>query len=309
MSTLLLLTRAGPTLVRFRGQGTLGVAGIVEYQQVPSVMFGGAGELSLTGEAGLAPAEMILEILDPNQDQAPTSVTVVVAEAWPLREVDFYLDGILIWTGFTDTYGGMSPTSISISAELGTQGTHTLTAQQPGAFMGSATFTLARPPAPAPVIVGADAQAVDVTGAVRANGTRRWILQDLLPSEAGGIGSWIMPYNPKEMTSPHLERSYSTRHTTALSGQHHIFEGGKVPVEWVFSGFAPTQEMHDKLLQYGDLNRRLYVIDHRKRAWKVVILDVDLSPRLQENFEGAQVDGHDYSVTAMVLDQEWVAAP
>ena len=154
--------------------------------------------------------------------------------------------------------------------------------------------------------MGPDAQAVEIPGAV-ISGHRHWVLQDMLAASEGGIGSYILPMNPREMTSPHLEHAFTSRHTTAKDGQFHVFQAGKMPKEWSFSGYSPTQEMAEKLLQYRRLNRRLYIIDHRNRAWKCIITNVEIKPRLRHIFNGEVSDwGSDYTVTATVLDQDWV---
>lgn len=245
-----------------------------------------------------------LVVLDETLTQAPTAVQVVLAEAIPETTVTFSIDGLVVFTATTDSEGYLAPTSVPVPEAVGAKGAHTITAKQIGARASSATFTLARNPSPHPRVIGPDAQAVEVPGAVLPSGSRRWVLQDLMP---GGLGSYILPQNPAEMTSPHQERTLSATHTTATSGQFHVTEAGPAPVEWSFSGYCPTQAMHDKLLAYGALNRRFYVIDHRGRAWKATFVHVDLAPRRRHTYQGEVTDwGHDYTVSALIYDQDWV---
>lgn len=272
----------------------------------PPVIVAGQAFTSLTGAfdgfADLGPMPG-LSVLDKTLTRAPTSATVVFTGGIASTEVIFDIDGTEVYRATTDSDGELSPTSIPIPEPLGA-GTHTVTATQVGARASSDTFTLARDPSPYPIVRGPDAQAVDVPGAVSVNGSRDWVLQDLMP---GGLGSYILPVSPSTMTSPHVERLLQAAHTTSRTGRFHVNEGGPAPVEWQFSGYCPTQAMLDKLVAYGELNRRFYVIDHRGRAWKVTFVNVDASPRLRHTYNGVASDwGHDYTVSALVFDQQWV---
>lgn len=259
---------------------------------------------------------MSLEIINPVLEQAPTVLLASVSEAQPDVETRFYLDGLLVYTTMADTQGLVPLVSIGISRTQGSVGTHTLQARQTGSISADETFTILTAPSNEPTDVGVDAQAVEIPGAVTSNGTRRWVFQDLLPDVDGGIGSWIMPMNPQEMTAPYLQVNTSTIHSTALGGiigepaevgQYHIFEGNTIPQDWQFKGYCPTKEMHDKIIEYRNLNRRIYIIDHRNRAWKVVIMDVSFTPKLRQIYNGVPTDwGADYEVNCLILDQSYV---
>lgn len=297
----------------FSGEGTL-TAAVGGQRQTATAAFSGSGKLKARG-VRIAVPEMVLEVLDPTLKRAPTAVVVTLVNGWANREIDFFIDDVLIWTTTADPEGNLAPTSINVpeQAPLSNAGTHTIRAEQLGSQSASATFTLNRNPQPYPIAMGPDAQAVDVPGVIRPNGTRAWVFQDLHPVEYGGIGSYVLPYNPSKMSPPYLERAYSTFHTTApqdeygRGGQWHIMQGGTVPKEWTFEGYVPDQEQHDRMLEYLHLNRRFYVIDHRKRAWKVVFTNIEFTARLHQVFNNTPTDwGHDYVVTATVFDQSWV---
>jgi hypothetical protein len=247
--------------------------------------------------------ELAVAVLDRTLNQAPTALTVTVAGAAPRATVVFKIDGTTVDEADTNSNGNIAPYSIPVPESVGKAGTHTVTATS-GGQTASATFTLKRDPMTAPRVLGPDAQAVDVPGSV-VNGIRKWVLQDLMP---GGRGSYVMPYNPISMTHPHLERGLSAPHSTATTGQFHVYEEGPAPVAWEFKGYCPTQAMHDELISYRNLNRRFYVIDHRGRAWKVTFVEVAMVPRLRHiGFDGVATDwGHDYTVRALVYDQDWV---
>lgn len=310
MSALVILQNSGPAPdgASFTGQGDLSViAGGMEIDG-GVVTLSGSGTVDTALEEFESPAELTVQIIEGEVlDRAPTSLTVVVSDGYPETDIDFYIDGNLVYTALSNIDGGLAPTTIEVPVSLGAAGSHTLTAVQTGSFTGSDTFTIVQDPALFPIASGADAPAVEVPGTLTENGTRRWVLQDLLPEVDGGIGSYVMPMNPKEMTSPFLEYQMTTKHTTALSGQFHVFEGASQSKQWTFSGFCPFQEMHDKLQQYRDLNRRFYIIDHRNRAWVSVIVDIEFSALLRKNYNNIETDwGHDYTATVFTFSQTWV---
>lgn len=245
-----------------------------------------------------------LVVEDAELDRAPTTVVVSIVNAVENATMSFYIDGAHVYDSETDSDGSLGPLSIPVSDSF-VAGTHTISATQAGHPTSSATFTLDRNPPLYPITRGEDAQAVDVSGAVTPQGTRKWILQDLMP---GGLGSYVLPVSPAQMDNPEFERQLSAQHTTAVDGAYHVFEAGAAPLEWTFGGYCPTQEMHDKLKAFGGLNRRFYVIDHRGRAFKVAFANVEMTPRLRQlNIYGDLTDSvFDYTVNALVYDQDWV---
>lgn len=209
-----------------------------------------------------------------------------------------------IYEALFDYDGGSSTTTGTIILDGGTPGTSftDLTDIE----VASAEFLLTRAPAASPTTMGADAQAVALPGAI-SHDTRHWVFQDLLGAEDGGIGSFILPRNPREMTSPHLEHVFNSRHTTAITGRHHVFQTAMVPHEWTFTGLCFTQEQQEAMEAFRNLNRRFYIIDHRNRAWKCIIQNMEFTPRLRTNFNGVLTDwASEYTCTAIVLDQNWV---
>lgn len=285
------------------GTGTLAMTG---YEVTGPLQLTGDGTTGVTGARDVVP-EMRLEVLDPVLNQAPTAITIMLFDARPKTVVTFNIDGTVIATRTANSSGGLGPLSLAVPESVGAAGTHTITATQAGSLTASATFTLRRAPVTAPRIVGPDADPVDIPGALTSTGVRRWILQDLMP---GGLGSYILPHNPTTMSDPHFEKLLEAMPTTssvAVSGQFHVFEGGEPPAEWQFSGYCPTQAMHDKLVAYAGLKRRFYIVDHRRRAWKTTIVSVDLTARRrQARDDGTLTDwAHDYTVNALVYDRNW----
>lgn len=303
-------------------QGPLGVAGETSSAASLGVVLIGAavsvtldltavGVLEIASEGiSVAPVGEVV-ILDPEIDRAPGSISIVLAGATPESDVEFWIDGQYVWGARVDSDGNLGVTSIGITATLGGQaGPHTFEVRQlptSGGFtIASADYLVLNDPATLPAVVGADQQAIEVPGAVR-NGVRYFVFQDLLPVADGGIGSYVLPQNPAKMTSPHYELQTSARRTTASTGQYHVFQGGSEPKPWTLEGYTASQEMLDKFQEYRHLNRRFYIIDHRNRAWKVILTEFSAAPRLRHVFNGVQTDiGSDYTITALILDQNWV---
>ena len=306
--------------VALSGAGFLDVAVDTEHHSAPALALTGIGTLIVSGNR-FQPAEMVLQILDSHLQRAPTAVTVVIAEARPNRKIEFYIDDVYVAQATADADGFLSPYSINIPeypSTVSSAGSHHLKAEQSGSYDAEAEFELDKDPQRYPIAMGPDAQAVEVPEAVRPNGTRAWVLQDLYPAERGGLGSYVMPLNPIRMTNPYLEFQYTVHPTTVpvrlygKGGQFHVMQGGPVPKQWTFEGYCPTQDMQNQLLAYKNLNRRFYVIDHRNRAWIVAIQGIDFRARHRQQWAMAgqpakSTDwGHDYTVTATVLDQQWV---
>lgn len=259
--------------------------------------------LVLEGSAAADNADMVIAVLDTDLVRAPTSATVVLAGGWPNTNVDFYIDGGYITTLYTDEDGCIAASSIDVPEPLGA-GTHTITAQQENSADATATFNLKDDPNLALVAIGQDAMPVQVADTLRPNGTRRWVLQDLLP---GGLGSWVMPRNPTGMSSPYVDNALASKHTTARSGgQFHVTQGGTIPRDWSFSGEIFSKEEYLQLEAYRNLNRRFYIIDHRNRAWICVITDIAWTNHLQTNFDGEQTDwAADYEVSVTTFSQTY----
>lgn len=274
----------------------------------------GRGQLEIVDEFISIAPEMRLVIRDKVLHRAPTAVTFTLAGGmgnWPTR---FYIDNTLVWVGSTDSEGGMGATSISVFEAGDAKGSHVLEARQSlsdGSLVyGSDTYVLQNVPEVEAGVQNADAQAVIVPGAEQ-DGFYRWVFQDLRPIELGGIGSYVFPHNPEEMDSPKVERPLTAKHTVAVDGMFHIYEASRQPKSWKMSGFCPTQEHRLAIEAYRDINRRFWAIDHRNRAWKVVFADASFTPRLRQNYNGQEVDGHDFELELIILDQLWIkpAAP
>lgn len=271
-----------------------------------NVGFSGEGTLTpgplFDPDAPDIPVQLVFSVVDDSLIQAPTVVVVSVWNGDPGEMYVFRIDGDVVYSARALPSGDLPMTSIPVDEEHGAAGSHTISVTQ-GSLHATDTFTIRRAPNLTETVMGPDTAPVEPpSGVYRANGTRLWVLQDLMP---GGLGTYILPVNPAEMDNPAFERALSTRHPTAKNGQWHIYEGAPTPLDWSFQGYCPTQEMHDKLHAFGSLNRRFYLIDHRERVWIVSFSQVDAVARLRENdIYGQESDWvHDYTVTAQIYSQ------
>jgi hypothetical protein len=293
--------------------GVLAGVPVAELPSVPdiTIAFDSVGDLEVEDLILIDPT-LYLSIMEPTTLlQAPSAITVIITGGQAGFDAVLDIDGTDLMTVELDIAGGLGPTTLSVSEALGAAGDHDVTATQTvpsGAVKTStATFTVLLDPSPYPTPPDLDADPEDVPEAeVPGTDVRRWVLQDLAPD---GLGSYILPLNPKEMTSPHFQRALTSKRTTASirqGGSYHVFQASGLAKDWQFSGYAPTEEMCDKLEAYRDLNTRFYLIDHRNRAWQVVFTHVDIKPRLRHSYNGEITDwGSDYVVSATILDQNW----
>lgn len=254
----------------------------------------------------IMPPEVVLTLLTPVLNQAPGNIEASISGGTPEAVVDIKIDTVTVLTVTLDTDGNAGPLSVPVSNTLGTAGTHDLTAGT-----AATTFDITLDPTAFPVTPGADEPPSDVSPVV--GGVRKWVFQDPVIG-AGGIGYWVLPYNPKptDTTSPFPVKAFTSKHTTGNAGKWHIFQGQTPPKEWNFGGYLPRQEDVERLMEFRDLNRRFYIIDHRNRAWVCVLTHVEIVPRLRHtwvaNHEEPLVTdwGHDYKVTAMIVNPNWL---
>lgn len=249
-----------------------------------------------------------ITLYDSNIEIAPGSLTGSVYNAFLLDQlVVFKVDGIEVLSAYPNNEGMIPLISIPVPDLLDIDGNHLM---QPGVhtlsiLQGSATaettFTVANPP------IVDQADGTDLSPTMASNESSRWSFEDVMP---GGIGKWVLPMNPSEMTSPPFTRKLTNKTTTASAehgGAFHFYEDGYTPVEWTFKGYCPTPEMRSKLEQYANLNRRWYLKDHRDRAWIVTMKQLELTPKLVQNWNGKLInDGHEYSATVLVLSRDWI---
>lgn len=236
-------------------------------------------------------------------DDIEGTLTVFVQGAAPLEDVTFAIGEDPAYTDIgvltADANGDVGPADLFIP-DLGVSGDLTLRATSPTGGFDTITITI---PGGAG---GTGDPGVDSPPVLIAGSAGRWVMQDLMP---GGIGSWVMPINPKSMSNPHVAKTVGVRHTTALNtGQYAVAENTPDVVGWTIAGYCPDEAYHDKLTSYAELNRRIYVIDHRGRAWKCAVTGLEITPRKRqiENDGTAQDWAADYRMTFTITEPEFL---
>lgn len=222
------------------------------------------------------PYDGVLEFVNPNLFRAPGALTASVMNFTPNTPLAFNLGELNIYNATTDAGGSIVEVSIPITGSL-FPGTYTMNVIATGtdgiaAESATGTFTVQHSPLATPTPLDLTPIAVPPAGGTVV----RWVFQDPTP---GGLGSYRVPINPKEMTSPFAPRAISLDYSTAADGQALFWEGAQPAYPWTFSGYLNTQDHLNKLENFAALNRRFWIIDHRNRAWICTFLSFDPTPK------------------------------
>lgn len=236
---------------------------------------GGGGE-----DEDAVPPQPYLGVADYQIDVAPGTIEITIEGGEPDDYVQVKVDGVSTQLLRLSSDGSLRGVSIEIPEGLDA-GPHTVAINSTTLLRGHlvAVFdvlvlTDALPPVtpPAP-----DALPVAVPEAVVAGtDVQRWVLQDLAP---GGLGSWILPANPRTMDPLPFERTLTAERTADPDGLIHVTEASGRTAEWGFAGYYKTEDFQVQLAAYAELRRRLYLIDHRNRAWMITFSDLNMTPR------------------------------
>lgn len=233
----------------------------------------------------------VLDLATTWVDRAPNVLKFsVLGAAAGVRKINATVLGTGISRDYAaDTAGIVSNALLQLPASLGA-GTYTLEVIDYGnpGVSERATFTVAGAPLTRPAPPPADLPAVLVPQV----GIVRWTLQDPMP---GGLGSYVVPINPREMSDPDEAIYLTPDRTTAPDGQWHFWEGAPRATTWRFRGDILTQEHLEAWESFAALERRFYIIDHRSRAWRVTLESFDPAPQI-----GTNRWHHKYEATALV---------
>lgn len=129
--------------------------------------------------------------------------------------------------------------------------------------------------------------------------TMRWVFHD--PNDTDpATATWVMPRNPREMTSPSIQRTVST--SGALGGKIIAYEGAPVGRPWTFKGRMLNRAMYDTLTFWQGKQNRFTITDHFGRVLTIVPTTFDFTPKgTRHNYW----DG-EYEFNAIVIG---IAAP
>lgn len=231
--------------------------------------------------------DLVLTVLS-DLEQAPGTFRVTVTNGIPGNAVTFTSAPATIPSGTLDDNGALISFPIFIT-DARTAGVKTLTAASTGRDNASASFTVVKAPVTNPLTQPSDSTPVAVAP---VDGVRKWVLQD--PAPAGE--QYVFEINPDSATSPWPENVFTSDVTTAPDGQHLTWEGARKAVSWSFKGTILTQTQHDAFVRFQALNRRVYLIDNRNRAWVVSIESFDAEPKKVNDNPWA----HTYTVSAII---------
>jgi hypothetical protein len=223
----------------------------------------------------LAPGSGALTVIIQNTrvQETPSVISVQINGAAPSEQLTVSVEGTS-GGSYSNVVGmGLGATTTFVMGEDGTgvigvpvpgvsAGTYQLKVSGATSGTSASTFTVLNDAQLPPAAGGASNPFVPVV----QPDVIRWIFQDPAP---GGLGTYVFPVNPSEMTSPHAPRNVTWDHTAAPSGPFLAWDTAQRATEWRFSGYVLTQAHHQALAAFAALNRRFWIADHFERRWLV----------------------------------------
>lgn len=134
-----------------------------------------------------------------------------------------------------------------------------------------------------------------------ATGFCRWVFQDPAPG-VGEPASYVFEISPNTMTSPFGPRAIRSSSTTAIDGRTLLFEGLAPPVDWSLNGSILTQTHYDALYYWSKRKRRVFLTDHFRRVYLVVVHSFEPIPRRSLEHPWS----HTYTMKALIVGGPWV---
>jgi hypothetical protein len=135
---------------------------------------------------------------------------------------------------------------------------------------------------------------VDDTAPLR-DPAQHWRLFDLRDHAV----NYTFVRNPSSWTNVYPPNDFTHDKTTAPDGQPLTWQAASRPWRMEFSGWLDTQAEYEDLLFWSQLRRRLWLIDHRNRAWLITIEQFDAQAQVKPNLPWA----HQYTVKTLVFMQ------
>jgi hypothetical protein len=105
--------------------------------------------------------------------------------------------------------------------------------------------------------------------------------------------------NPSSWTNVYPPNDFTHDKTTAVDGQPLTWQAAARPWRMEFTGWLDTETEYNDLLFWSQLRRRLWLVDHRNRAWLITIEQFDAQAQVKPNLPWA----HKYTVKTLVFMQ------
>lgn len=123
----------------------------------------------------------------------------------------------------------------------------------------------------------------------------RWTFYDIRDTSQ----NWTLQRNPASWTNMHPPNDFTFASTVAPDGQTLTWQAGARPWRMEFTGYLDDEAEYDRFAFWADKRRRLWLIDHRNRAWLVTLEHFDAQARIKPQKPWA----HDYTVRALIFKQ------
>jgi hypothetical protein len=120
-----------------------------------------------------------------------------------------------------------------------------------------------------------------------------WRLFDLRDHDV----NYTFVRNPASWTNVFPPTDFTHDKTTAPDGQPLTWQAAARPWRMEFTGWLDTEAEYNDLLFWSQLRRRLWLIDHRNRAWLITIEQFDAQAQVKPNLPWA----HKYTVKTLVF--------
>jgi hypothetical protein len=241
----------------------------------------GDGTFTLTWSYTPVTYQLMMDILTPNLDRAPTDLRVSIQGGLPNEDIRF------TWSPAISDLIPSVDTRPIILAEVGSdfegnilvatlpirpvyKGTYLLTAQgRTSGYLVTGSFNVLNDPLPQDS-TGAQTEPVAQVGSA-------WLWDD-----ANGH-TWVMPKNPDRMTSVIKPKVLLREHTVSGQGQDIIWQGPTPAVDWSFQGTITTEQEYQELEYFYNLDRKFYITTHRNKTYIVTVRNFDPRPRRNGN--------------------------
>lgn len=205
--------------------------------------------------------------------------TVVFSVVGPTTVLDFQT-ATLTWAGILEDYPIMLPAL--------QPGNYVLHCEAVGSGAEDVSFHVLNEPLTFDNLDLTDPEPPAVT-------VQRWTFYDVRDADQ----NWTLQRNPKAWTNMHPPNDFTHENTTAPDGQILTWQAGSRPWRMEFNGYIDNQAEYERFVFWSDQRRRLWLIDHRNRAWLVTLEHFDAQARIEPNKPWS----HDYTVRALIFKQ------